>query len=100
MLAKEAARGDSTTEAQVKEYEASVKVETALLRTAAKLLVAWPVQTPEIKNLTRTARQPRDKILRGKRHHFVRLQHLGVWRCSECGISKKRPKCSLDRPRA
>ena len=97
LLAKEAARGYSATEAQVKEYETSVKVEAALLRTTAKLLVAWPVQTPEIKNLTRAPRPPRSKILRGKRHHFVWLQHLGVWRCSDCGISKRRPKCSMDR---
>ena len=97
LLAKEAARGYSTTEAQVKEYERSVKLEAALLRTAAKLLVAWPVQAPDLKHLTRAAKQPRKKVLGGKRHNFVWLQHLRVWRCSECGITKRRPKCSFDR---
>ena len=32
-------------------YEASIKEETALLRTAAKLLAAWPVQAPDVTNV-------------------------------------------------
>ena len=59
LLAKEAARGYTATDAQVKAYEVGISKETTLLRTAAKLLVAWPVQAPDFKHLVRTKRTPR-----------------------------------------